>query len=70
MLAEIAFLELSPSVLRPALEPFPVPIRTPDALRLAPAEYPQRQGQRLQSASYDERLLNCARRLGIEVWLL
>lgn len=70
VLAEIAFLELSPSVLSRALEPFPVPIRTLDALHLASAEYLQRQGQRLQIASYDERLLNCARRLGIEVWSL
>lgn len=70
VLAEIAFLELSPSVLSRALKPFPVPIRTLDALHLASAEYLQRQGQRLQIASYDERLLNCARRLGIEVWSL
>lgn len=70
VLAELAFLELSPIVLSRALEPFPVPVRTLDALHLASAEYLQRQGQRLQIATYDERLLNCARRLGIESWPL
>ena len=70
VLAELAFLELSPIVLSRALEPFPVPVRTLDALHLASAEYLQRQGQRLQIATYDERLLNCARRLGIEIWPL
>lgn len=70
VLAELAFLELSPIVLSRALEPFPVPVRTLDALHLASAEYLQRQGQRLQVASYDERLLNCARRLGIDIWPL
>lgn len=70
VLAELAFLELSPIVLSRALEAFPVPVRTLDALHLASAEYLQRQGQRLQVASYDERLLNCARRLGIAIWPL
>ena len=70
VLAELAFLELSPIVLSRALEPFPVPVRTLDALHLASAEYLQRQGQRLQIATYDERLLNCARRLGIDIWPL
>ncbi len=70
VLAELAFLELSPIVLSRALEPFPMPVRTLDALHLASAEYLQRQGQRLQIATYDERLLNCARRLGIDIWPL
>ncbi len=70
VLAELTFLELSPIVLSRALEPFPVPVRTLDALHLASAEYLQKQGQRLQIATYDERLLNCARHLGIESWPL
>ncbi len=70
VLAELTFLELNPIVLSRALEPFPVPVRTLDALHLASAEYLQKQGQRLQIATYDERLLNCAQRLGIEIWPL
>jgi uncharacterized protein len=59
--------ELSPPVLAPALEPFPVPLRPLDALHLASIEFLR--GCRLQPrlASYDERLLRAARRLGIDL---
>jgi hypothetical protein len=53
-------------VLARALEPFPVPVRTLDALHLASLEFLKSHGQRVYLASYDERLLSAARRLGIE----
>jgi len=62
---------LSPPLIRrnraQALEPFPVPIRTHDALHLASPEFLKSHGQTIHLASYDERLLSAARRLGIEV---
>lgn len=45
LLGRISLLELSPIVLARALDPFPSPLRTLDALHLASAEYLR--GQRL-----------------------
>ena len=44
-----------------ALEPFPAPVRTLDALHLAAIEFIRTQGARVELASYDERLLDAAR---------
>lgn len=67
LLERIAFLELVPTVLARALEPFPVPVRTLDALHLASIEFLRGRGQTLELASYDERLTRAARTLGIPV---
>jgi hypothetical protein len=50
-----------------ALEPFPVTVRTLDALHLASAEFLRSRGQRLELASYDERMVDAARRMDIPV---
>lgn len=67
LLARISMVELSPLVLARALEPFPVPLRTLDALHLASLEFLR--GRRLQPrlASYDERMLGAARAMGIDL---
>ena len=65
LLGRIAFLELVPPVLARALESFPVPVRTLDALHLASMDFLRRQKQEIQLASYDERLTQAARRLKI-----
>lgn len=65
LLGRVALLELAPPVLARALEPFPAPVRTLDALHLASMEFLRAQGQELTLASYDERLLSAARRIGI-----
>jgi predicted nucleic acid-binding protein len=57
--------ELTPSTLERATEPFPVPLRTLDALHLSTVEYLRSQGQDLELASYDERLLVAARAMKI-----
>lgn len=44
LLGRIDFLELVPPVLEPALEPFPVPVRTLDALHLASLSFLIAQG--------------------------
>jgi predicted nucleic acid-binding protein len=64
----IAMIEMVPPVLRRALDPFPAPVRTLDAIHLAAIEFIRAQGARVQLASYDERMLNVARLLGIPEW--
>ena len=63
LLGRLTFLELARPVLERALEPFPKPIRTLDALHLASMDFLRRQGQSLRLASYDERLVAAARQM-------
>ena len=70
LLGRVALLELAAPVLARALEPFPTPVRTLDALHLASLEFLRSHGQTVRLASYDERLLSAARRLGIEAHTL
>ncbi|MGH8005535.1 MAG: PIN domain-containing protein [Candidatus Binatia bacterium] len=68
IIGRIAFVELAPPVLARALEPFPAPVRTLDALHLASIEFLRTRGQAITLASYDERLVKVARRLGIPLY--
>jgi predicted nucleic acid-binding protein len=52
----LAILELVPHVLARALEPFPVAVRTLDALHLASIEFLRKRGGTGELATYDERL--------------
>ncbi len=65
LLARVALLELAPPVLARALEPFPVPVRTLDALHLASIDFLRASGQDVRLASYDDRLTRAAAQLGI-----
>ncbi len=65
VIARISLLELAPSVLSRALEPFPVSVRTLDALHLASCRFLRSRGQRVELASYDRRMAKAARALGI-----
>lgn len=67
LLGRMSLLELAPPVLERALEPFPIPVRTLDAIHLASIEFLRSRGQRIELASYDERLLAGARALGISL---
>jgi len=67
LLATVALLEMNPLVLARALEPFPVPVRTLDALHLASMEYLRARGEKPRLASYDERMLRAAQALGFAV---
>lgn len=67
LIAGIQLFDMSEPVLARALEPWPVPLRTLDALHLATADYLRRQGESVELASYDTRLLAAARALGIAV---
>jgi uncharacterized protein len=67
MLSVVGLMELSPLVLRRALEPFPTRVRTLDALHLASMVYLRDGGETVVLASYDERLVTAARALGFAV---
>ena len=67
ILAAVAFVELAPTVLERAVEPFPVPVRTLDAMHLATALFLAGRRQGVKVATYDERMRGAARAVGLGV---
>jgi predicted nucleic acid-binding protein len=65
LLARVSMVELSPLALKRALEPFPEPVRTLDALHLASLDYLRAQRLRVTLATYDERMAEVARQMSI-----
>ena len=57
LIGRVALLELATPVLARALDPFPMPVRTLDALHLASIEFLRVRQQHVELASYDERLI-------------
>lgn len=70
LLAEVSLFDMSAAALGRALEPFPVPVRTLDALHLATMDFLRIQDQELELASYDDRLNAAARALGLPLHLM
>jgi predicted nucleic acid-binding protein len=70
LLSRLAVIELSPPVLERALDPFPKPMRTLDALHLASMDFLRKQGQSVTLASYDDRLISGARALRFPLYKL
>ena len=70
LIARVALIELAPTVLARALEPFPVPVRTLDALHLASLDFLRSRGQTVELASYDNRLAAGARALQLPLFAL
>ena len=68
LIGRIAMIEMVGPVLTRALQPFPVPVRTLDAIHRSALEFIRAQKQSVQVASYDERLVAAARLLGIQAW--
>ena len=66
-LGKIELIELTRLSLRRALEPFPVGVRTLDALHLAAIDFVRGSGEPVELASYDTRLLAAAQALGISI---
>jgi len=64
LLSRVNLVELSPLVLERALSPFPVPVRTLDALHLATLEWLASAGRRPVVAAYDGRLREAAVAMG------
>jgi hypothetical protein len=67
LLGRVCVLELIGEMPGRAAEPFPVAVRTPDALHLASFDFLRREGARLAAATYDGRLLNAGRALDFPV---
>lgn len=65
LLARVSMVELSPVVLRRALEPFPGPLRTLDALHLASVDYLRAQRLGVTLATFDERMARVAVEMSI-----
>jgi predicted nucleic acid-binding protein len=67
LLDKVEMTEMSVPALRRALQPFPVPVRTLDALHLATAMFLSTKSDPVQLASYDRRLIAAAQALGIAI---
>lgn len=68
LLSRLSLLEMARPVLARALEPFPIPVRTLDALHLASIEFLRDQGQDVALASYDARMCDAAVRMGVALF--
>jgi hypothetical protein len=68
LLGRVSFVELTPLVLARAVEPFPAPVRTLDALHLASLEFLRQRRVDLQLATFDEGMLRAAAKLGVEIF--
>jgi predicted nucleic acid-binding protein len=68
LLGRVALLELVSPVLTRALDSFPQPVRTLDALHLASVEFLRERQPRIRLATYDGRQATAARSLGIELY--
>jgi hypothetical protein len=70
LLSEVDLIELAPPVLSRALEPFPVRVRTLDALHLATLDFLRRQKQTVVLATYDRHMGAAARSLDFPLFAL
>ncbi len=68
LIGRVAMIEMVGPVLTRALQQFPVPAGTLDAIHLATLEFVRAQKQSVKLASYDEQLLAAARLHGIAEW--
>jgi hypothetical protein len=59
--------EMLPRVLVRALDPFPVRVRTLDAIHLASAGFLRQQGQPVEVATYGDRMGRPAVKMGFEL---
>ena len=66
-LSRLAFVELVRPVVSRAASPFPTRARTLDALHLASIDFLREQGQDVRLATYDRRMEEAARGLGISI---
>lgn len=67
MIDSLAMAELSRDVLQRATEPFPSPIRTLDAIHLATLLFLRERGLPMELATYDHRLSDAAKALGVSL---
>ena len=70
LVGRVALVELAPPVLERALAPFPVVVRTLDAMHLATIDFLRMRGHAVELATYDDRLATGARAIGIDLMAL
>lgn len=70
MCAGITFIDMTPDILRRALDPFPAPVRTLDGMHLATADHLKSGGNIVRLASYDKRMNAVSQALGIDLYPL
>lgn len=70
LLSGVAMVQMISPVLLRALDEFPAPVRTLDALHLATIEFMRSQSLRIQLATYDARMLAAAKKLRIQIYPL
>lgn len=70
LLARLAWVELVPEALERARHPFPVPVRTLDALHLAAVAWLREHGHAPELATYDRRMANAAEAMGVPLYAL
>ncbi len=68
LLARVSLVELDRTVLTRALQPFPMPTRTLDALHLATASYLRERGADVLVATYDDRMAGAAVGIGLRLY--
>lgn len=68
LLDRVSFLELHPTVLERALQPFPTSVRTLDALHLASLDYFRQRRIDTRLATYDRRMEEAASAMGVVVF--
>jgi hypothetical protein len=66
-LARLSWVEMRPEVLTRATLPFPLPLRTPDALHLASMTFLREHGYDVSLATYDARLARAAETMDIRL---
>lgn len=68
LLEHIGFIEMVPAALMRALEPFPIPLRTLDALHISSLIYVRQSDETTTLASYDKKMLAAAHALNIPLY--
>ena len=66
-LLSMSTIELDPGACGRVFSPFPIPVRTLDALHLAAADHLRMHGVDVTVASYDSRMCEAARAVGFDV---
>lgn len=70
LLNRTSLIEMGGSALARAVEPWPRPVRTLDGLHLATMDWLRSNGELIELASYDNRLMAAAQALGIPLAVL
>jgi len=68
LLGRIQLIDLAPDVLARALKPFPIDVRTLDGLHLATIEYLRDEGENVELATFDARMIAAASAMEIPLY--